>query len=314
MHTWAMQSLLLLTLLSSLTACGQATSLAAPTIVLAPVVPPRSQSTPIAAPQAVATPTPPAAASPAAAPMPTFLPKQRISVTLNGRTWHLAQPVGVAPLVAQGSAGILWIGFPLMRVAAPPAGDGQPRPLDAYFVMYTPLTEPGDDLGAAGYRIAPLASETDDAARSLIALASLEHNRFLLVSRRLCQGCQNGGTLEFWRIDPAQYGQPESFVSLIELPDEGGGYFLTFAISPRWLMWSAADLADLNPATPARHGAVNVLDLQSGHRRSITIDEPYGVEQAQWGPDGRFHLTMRQTQHLYVLDPRSGRITRAAAP
>jgi hypothetical protein len=200
-----------------------------------------------------------------------------------------------------------------MRVVAPPGGDGVPRPLDAYFVMYTPLTERGDDL-SAGYRIAPLASETDDATRALVALAPLEHNRFLLMSRRLCQSCQNGGTLEFWRVDPAQYGQPESFVLLLELPGEGGGHFLTFASSPRWLIWSAVDLADLDLATPARRGEVNLLDVQSGRQRSIAIDEPYGVEQAEWGADGRFHLTMRQTQHRYVLDPSSGQVTRAAAP
>jgi hypothetical protein len=234
-------------------------------------------------------------------------------MTLNGHTWHLAQPVGVAPLVAQGSAGILWIAFPQMRVVAPPHGDGVPRPLDAYFVMYTPLSEPGDDLGI-GYRIAPLASETDDATRSLVALTPLEHNRFLLVSRRLCQDCQNGGTLEFWRIDPSQYGQPESFVSILELPNEGGGHFLTFAISPRWLIWSAVDLPDLDLATPAKQSEVNLLNVQSGRQRSIAIDEPYGVEQAQWDTDGRFHLTMRQTHHRFVLEPDSQRITRATVP
>jgi hypothetical protein len=250
--------------------------------------------------------------APTTAPQPTFLPEQRISITLSGRTWQLAQPVGVAPLVAQGSAGILWIAFPYMRAVALPTGDGVPRPLDAYFVMYTPLTEPGDDLDA-GYRIAPLWSETDNAVRSPIALTPLEHNRFLLISQRLCRGCQNGGTLEFWRIDPAQYGQPESFVSILELPNEGGGHFLTFASSPRWLMWSAVDLPDLKPATPTKPGAVELLDLQSGQRRSIPIDEPYGVERAEWR-DGQFHLTMRQTQHYIVLDPDSGRITRAAVP
>ena len=275
------------------------------------VAPTISHVAPTAA-AAVATPTLPAATSPAAAPLPTFLPEQRISITLSGRTWHLAQPVGVAALVAQGSDGILWIAFPHMRVVAPPLGDGQARPLDAYFVMYTPLTE-GDDLDA-GYRIALLASETNDAQRSLIALTPLEHNRFLLVSQRLCQGCQNGGTLEFWRVDPALYGQPESFMSLLELPGEGGRHFLTFASSPRWLLWSAVDMQALDPATLTKQGEVHLLDLQSVRQQSIAIDEPYGVEQAQWGTDGRFHLTMRQTQHLYLLDPSSGQVTRTVTP
>jgi hypothetical protein len=205
MWMWRTRRWLLLTFFSGLAACGQAPGLAAPPIAPPSVTLPTVHNAPTVAPTAVLRPTPPALAAPTVARPPTFLPEQRVSITLNGRAWHLAQPVGVAPLVAQGSAVILWIAFPQMRVVAPPTGDGVPRPLDAYFVMYTPLTERSDDLDADGYRIAPLWSETDDATRSLVALTPLEHNRFLLVSRRLCQGCQNGGTLEFWRIDPARY-------------------------------------------------------------------------------------------------------------
>ena len=294
---------MLLLFLSSLAACGQARDLAAPTVAPLPITRPTAHIAPTVTLTGVLTPTP-LAIAPTAAPQPTFLPEQRVSIVLNGRAWHLPQPVGVAPLIAQGNAGILWLAFPYAKVVAPPEGDGIPRPLDAYFVMYTPLTEPGDDLDAGGYRIAPLWSETDDATRSLVALTPLEHNRFLLVSRRLCQGCQNGGTLEFWRIDPAHYGQPESFVSILELPGEGGGHFLTFAISPRWLLWSAVDLPDLDPVAPARQGEVGLLDFESGRRHIIPIEEPYGAEQAEWGADGRFHQ--------YLLDPSNQHITRAA--
>ncbi len=64
--------------------------------------------------------------------------KHRVSITLHGRTWWLTQPEGIAPIAAQGTDGILWIYFPLMRRF--PASDptDEPRPLTDFFIMYNP--------------------------------------------------------------------------------------------------------------------------------------------------------------------------------
>jgi hypothetical protein len=316
MRMWVNYAALVI-LLGCLAACGQAPQAAAPTPAPPPIPSPIRQAASTATPRAIdtsRTPSPSAAPTAAPIPMPTFLPEQRISITLNARRWWISQPVGVAPIATQGTGGILWIAFPFMRVVPPPIGTGDLQPLTAFFIMYTPLAGSGDDLGATGYRIATLPSDEDDMGRRLVSLSPLEQNRFLLVSYRQCRDCQNGGTLEFWRVDPAQYGQPESFVAVAELPGEGGGHFVAFASSPRWLIWNASDLNDPDSTSASQAHQVFLLDLHTGRRRAVALDAPYGVEQAQWNADGTFHLTMRQTHIQQRLDPAAGRIVRTAGP
>ena len=291
---------LLMIVLGCLTACGQAPQATSPTM---PAPPRRSASTTTALPgtlgarRATTTPT-----RPTAAPIPTFLPEHRVSITLNGRMWWLTQPVGIAPMAVQGTAGILWIHFPLMRRFPAPYDIGEPQPINPFFVMYTPLAGSGDDLDATGYRITTLPSDLDSAVRHVVAIAALEQNRFLLVSYRLCQGCQNGGTQEFWRVDPQQYGQPESLVSLLELPGEGGGHFLTFAVGLRWLFWSESDINVLHSDPPFQNTRSVLLDTRDGSQRSVDVGDPSGVEGAYWDRDGKLHVILRQSHNEHIVD------------
>jgi hypothetical protein len=293
MRTWASRYGLLLVVLGCLTACGRVQEAAAPTMS----VPARlSASTATAAPRpldSTATTSPRAVdtgqatsipAGPTATPLPTFLPEHRVSITLRGRTWWLNQPDGIAPMVAQGTDGVLWMYFPYTRRFPDSDPTGEPRPLTDYFIMYTPLAGSGDDLGATSYRIATLPSELDTAVRHLVSLSAIEQNRFLLISYRLCQGCQNGATQEFWRVDPQHYGQPASFISVLERPGAGGGHFVTFAVGPRWLFWSESDLNVSNASVQVTDAFL--LDLRDGTKRSISLtirrvwDRPSGMRMA----------------------------------
>ena len=217
-------------------------------------------------------------------------------MTLSGDAvnWRSLQP-GEAPpsfnsvMAILNRTGLLKIEFPSFNRQAAPAGDYklwfQDRVLSKPALLFTlPGTEP--QINSSGN------------TRYVIQLAGGDSNNFLVTCLLTVPGAQNGGTVEFWWIDPVAL----THKLLLAGPATGGGRFSIYSRNNRWLFWNQSEL--MPPALVEVGNVRSVLvDLQSGRQREIKLSGNNQPEVVRWEADGRLHYRLQGETTERVFDP-----------